>query len=153
MVVDRSGLHRVGKLASTLAHYDGQLPLHMLPAHCGHHLNPIAGFWRAMKDAIAPAVVAGFASALPANTPATYGTPRATDLCVQLVTHSASYFAGFACDRPWKGCHTVRRPSDAAIRPLWDPLPHCNAARERVRITTLYGCAGRRTPPGPIRPG
>jgi hypothetical protein len=23
-----------------------------LPAHCGHHLNPIEGFWRVMKDAI-----------------------------------------------------------------------------------------------------
>jgi len=26
--------------------------LHFLPAHCGHHLNPIEGFWRVMKDAI-----------------------------------------------------------------------------------------------------
>ena len=23
-----------------------------LPAHCGHHLNPIEGFWRVMKDTI-----------------------------------------------------------------------------------------------------
>src|SRR5262249_18892072 len=41
MVVDRSGIHRAKKLASTLAHYEGQLQLHLLPAHCGHHLNPI----------------------------------------------------------------------------------------------------------------
>ena len=52
MVVDRSGMHRAKKLASTLAHWDGQCPLHLLPAHCGHHLNPIEGFWRAMKDVI-----------------------------------------------------------------------------------------------------
>jgi transposase len=52
MVVDRSGIHRAKKLASTLAHYAGQLHLHLLPAHCGHHLNPIEGFWRVMKDTI-----------------------------------------------------------------------------------------------------
>jgi len=52
MVVDRSGIHRAKKLASTLAHYDGQLQFHLLPAHCGHHLNPIEGFWRVMKDTI-----------------------------------------------------------------------------------------------------
>jgi DDE superfamily endonuclease len=52
MVVDRSGIHRAGQLASTLAHYNGQFQLHLLPARCGHHLNPIEGFWRAMKDAI-----------------------------------------------------------------------------------------------------
>jgi transposase len=52
MVVDRSGIHRAHKLASTLEHYEGQLQLHFFPAHCGHHLNPIEGFWRAMKDAI-----------------------------------------------------------------------------------------------------
>jgi hypothetical protein len=52
MVVDRSGIHRARKLASTLAHYDGQFHLHLLPARCGHHLNPIEGFWRVMKDRI-----------------------------------------------------------------------------------------------------
>jgi hypothetical protein len=52
MVFDRSGIHRAKKLASTLAHYDGQLQFSLLPAHCGHHLNPIEGFWRVMKDAI-----------------------------------------------------------------------------------------------------
>jgi hypothetical protein len=52
MVVDRSGIHRAGKLASTLAHYAGRFQFHLLPAHCGHHLNPIEGFWRVMKDAI-----------------------------------------------------------------------------------------------------
>src|SRR4029434_6419314 len=50
MVVDRSGIHRAKKLASTLAHYDGQLQFHLFPARCGHHLNPIEGFWRVMKD-------------------------------------------------------------------------------------------------------
>jgi hypothetical protein len=24
----------------------------MFPAHCGHHLIPIAGFWRARKEAM-----------------------------------------------------------------------------------------------------
>jgi transposase len=52
MVVDRSGIHRAHKLDATLEHYHGKLPFHFLPAHCGHHLNPIEGFWRVMKDAI-----------------------------------------------------------------------------------------------------
>jgi len=52
MVVDRRGIHHAKKLASTLAHWHKQLCLHLLPAHCGHHLNPIEGFWRAMKDTI-----------------------------------------------------------------------------------------------------
>jgi hypothetical protein len=50
MVVDRSGIHRAGKRASTLAHYDGQLQLQ--PTRCGHQLNPMEGFWRVMQDAI-----------------------------------------------------------------------------------------------------
>jgi transposase len=52
MVVDRSGIHRAHKLDTTFDHYDGKLRFHFLPAHCGHHLNPIEGFWRVMKDAI-----------------------------------------------------------------------------------------------------
>jgi transposase len=52
MVVDRSGIHRAHKLDATLDHYQGKFRLHFLPAHCGHHLNPIEGFWRVMKDAI-----------------------------------------------------------------------------------------------------
>jgi hypothetical protein len=52
MVADRSGIHRAKKLESTFAHWHGQFRLHLLPAHCGHHLNPIEGFWRVMKDAI-----------------------------------------------------------------------------------------------------
>ena len=52
MVVDRSGIHRAHKLDATLAHYQGKCRFHFLPAHCGHHLNPIEGFWRVMKDAI-----------------------------------------------------------------------------------------------------
>jgi hypothetical protein len=40
MVADRSGIHRAKKLASTLTHWHKQLRLHLLPAHCGHHLNP-----------------------------------------------------------------------------------------------------------------
>jgi transposase len=52
MVADRSGIHRAKKLASTLTHWHKQFRLHWLPAHCGHHLNPIEGFWRVMKDRI-----------------------------------------------------------------------------------------------------
>src|SRR5262249_41682357 len=52
MVVDRSGIHRAHKLDRTLDHYHGTLRFHFLPAHCGHHLNPIEGFWRVMKDCI-----------------------------------------------------------------------------------------------------
>jgi DDE superfamily endonuclease len=52
MVVARSGIHRAKKLASTLAHYEGQFQFHLLPARCGHHLNPMEGFWRVMKDRI-----------------------------------------------------------------------------------------------------
>jgi len=52
MVVDRSGIHRAHKLDATLAHYHDKFRFHFLPAHCGHHLNPIEGFWRVMKDTI-----------------------------------------------------------------------------------------------------
>jgi transposase len=52
MVADRSGIHRAHKLASTLAHWHEQFRLYLLPARCGHHLNPIEGFWRVMKDRI-----------------------------------------------------------------------------------------------------
>ena len=52
MVVDRSGIHRAYKLASTLEHYQDKFELHFLPAHSGHHLNPIEGFWRRMKEVI-----------------------------------------------------------------------------------------------------
>ena len=52
MVVDRSGIHRAHKLDATLNHYHDKFRFHFLPAHCGHHLNPIEGFWRVMKDTI-----------------------------------------------------------------------------------------------------
>jgi len=52
MVVDRRGIHRAHKLASTLEHWHGRFRFHMLPAHGGPHLNPIEGFWRVMKDRI-----------------------------------------------------------------------------------------------------
>jgi transposase len=52
MVVDRSGIHRAHKLDPTLDHYRDKFRFHFLPAHCGHHLNPIEGFWRVMKDAV-----------------------------------------------------------------------------------------------------
>ena len=52
MVVDRSGIHRAPKLDVTLDHSHSTLRFPCLPAHCGHHLNPIEGFWRVMKDAV-----------------------------------------------------------------------------------------------------
>jgi DDE superfamily endonuclease len=52
MVADRSGIHRAKKLASTLVHWHGRCRLHLLPARCGHHFNPMEGFWRVMKDTI-----------------------------------------------------------------------------------------------------
>ena len=52
MVVDRRGLHRAHTLASTLAHWHKQFRWHFWPPHCGHHLNPMEGFWRVLKDRI-----------------------------------------------------------------------------------------------------
>ena len=52
MGVDRSGMHRAHKLDAPLEHYHSKLRFHFFPAHCGHHLNPIEGFWRVRKDAI-----------------------------------------------------------------------------------------------------
>ena len=52
MVVDRSGIHRAHKLDATLDHDPGTFRLHFLPAHCGHHLHPLEGFWRVMQDTI-----------------------------------------------------------------------------------------------------
>jgi hypothetical protein len=52
MVVERSGSQRAPKLDTTLDHDHGKCRLHFLPAHGGHHLNPIEGFWQVMKDAI-----------------------------------------------------------------------------------------------------
>jgi hypothetical protein len=52
MVVDRSGIQRAHTLDATLDHYPEQLRFHCFPAHCGHHLNPIEGFWRVLKDTI-----------------------------------------------------------------------------------------------------
>jgi len=46
MVVDRSGIHRAHKLDATLEHSHDKFRFPFLPAHCGHHLNPIEGFWR-----------------------------------------------------------------------------------------------------------
>ena len=52
MVADRSGIHRAHRLASTLAHWHERFRLYLLPARCGHHLHPIEGFWRVLKDRI-----------------------------------------------------------------------------------------------------
>jgi len=52
MVADRSGLHRAHRLASTLAHWHARFRLDVFPAHGGHHLQPIEGFWRVLKDRI-----------------------------------------------------------------------------------------------------
>ena len=48
---------KVGKWANeecehAILHWHKQFRLYLLPAPCGHHLNPIEGFWRVMKDRI-----------------------------------------------------------------------------------------------------
>jgi transposase len=52
MVIDQSGIHRAHTLDAPLDHDHGKLRRHFFPAHCGHHLNPIEGFWRVRKDVI-----------------------------------------------------------------------------------------------------
>lgn len=52
MGADRSGIHRAHRLASTLAHGHERFRLYVLPARCGHHLHPIEGCWRVLKDRI-----------------------------------------------------------------------------------------------------
>jgi transposase len=52
MVIDRSGSHRAQKLASTWAPWHRKFRFPMFPAHSGHHLNPIEGFWGVMKDKV-----------------------------------------------------------------------------------------------------
>jgi hypothetical protein len=49
-VVERSGLQRAHQLDAPLDHYRGTLRFHGFPAHCGHHLHPLAGFWRVLKE-------------------------------------------------------------------------------------------------------
>jgi hypothetical protein len=50
MVVARSGLHRAHQLDATLEPYHHTLRFHCLPAHGGHHRNPLEGFWRVRQD-------------------------------------------------------------------------------------------------------
>jgi hypothetical protein len=50
MGADRSGIHRAHRLASTLTHGHEPLRWPLVPAPGGHHLNPLEGFWRVMKD-------------------------------------------------------------------------------------------------------
>jgi hypothetical protein len=52
MVANRRGIHRAHKLDATIEHYQRKFRLQLLPAHSGHHFNPMEGFWRVMKDAI-----------------------------------------------------------------------------------------------------
>ena len=53
MVTDRSGTHRSHQLDATLKPYQDKFRLKFLPAHSGHHLNPMEGFWRARKRPLA----------------------------------------------------------------------------------------------------
>ena len=52
MVADRSGSHRAHQLDATLEHSHNKCRFHFLPAHGGHHLNPIEGFWRVLKNTV-----------------------------------------------------------------------------------------------------
>jgi hypothetical protein len=51
LVVERRGLPRAQKRESPGDPDHGTLRVHFFPAHCGHHLNPMAGFWRVMQEA------------------------------------------------------------------------------------------------------
>ena len=37
---------------NSIIEYQDKFRLKLLPAHSGHHLNPMEGFWRTMKDAV-----------------------------------------------------------------------------------------------------
>jgi DDE superfamily endonuclease len=50
--VDRSGIHRAKALQAPFVHDQERFRLPLLPARAGHHLNPMEGFWRVMKDTI-----------------------------------------------------------------------------------------------------
>jgi len=52
MVIDRRGIHRAHTRDVTRAHYHKKFRFPFFPAHCGHHLNPLEGFWRVMQDTI-----------------------------------------------------------------------------------------------------
>jgi hypothetical protein len=96
-VGERRGLPRAHQLDAPLAHSHSKGRCHVFPAHCGHHLNPLAGFWRVMKDASgAGRCLANPPSVIAAHTLGTPGASRATDLCIPLVAYSASDFAGSA---------------------------------------------------------
>jgi hypothetical protein len=93
MVVDQCGIHRAHTLATTLDY--GTLRCHGLPAHGGHHLNPIEGFWRVMHEASGTGWEQS-AAAGQVYPPSAHNTSRTTNICVQLVAYSASHFAGVA---------------------------------------------------------
>ena len=96
MVADRSGIPRAHKLASTLAHWHEQLRLYVLPARCGHHLNPMEGFWRMLKDRIGAGRCFPDLPQLYQRAPCAHGASRATQRCISLVAHSVSNLAGAA---------------------------------------------------------
>src|SRR5262249_3501112 len=59
---------------------------------CGPHPLERGLHWRGTVFCPSPSVI-------PTHTPGTYGPSRTTHLCVSLVGHSASYFAGAALRR------------------------------------------------------
>jgi transposase len=52
MILDLSWIHKAKTLKSFLALYQDKFEFYFLPAHSGHHLNVIEGFWHPVKEAI-----------------------------------------------------------------------------------------------------
>ena len=123
MVVDRSGIHRAHKLDTTLDHSQGQLRFHFFPAHCGHHLNPIEGCWRVMKDAIGAGRCFRDLSAL-YQRPARYSWPSRTAIRV----HGEIRRGGSHTVRVWLALFMGRanRPLQCCSRGITDILPQAN---------------------------
>jgi transposase len=52
MVIDRSGIHRAKKTRPDSGALAGAVAVPFVAARCGHHLNPIEGFWQRMQEVI-----------------------------------------------------------------------------------------------------
>jgi len=52
MILDNCKIHKAKILDPLLEKWEGKFELYFLPPHAGHLLNPIEGFWHALKDAI-----------------------------------------------------------------------------------------------------
>jgi DDE superfamily endonuclease len=133
MVVDRSGIHRAHKLDTTFEHYDGKLRFHFLPAHCGHHLNPIEGFWRVMKDAI------GAGRCFPALHQLYHRTRQ-----VLMAHQERPIYASLIGSRALAAYGDVDGPSAANNRP-WSRRCTARLLRRPDASASAHGCGGTRS--------